>query len=256
MRNGIDCATKITKTVAEKLADAGQTFVARYLVPDKYEWKRLSPEEARIISDAGMDILSVFESMANRALSGFQGGQIDAGLCIEEAKRVGQPKETAIYFAVDFDVTSPDQLDLIEQYLKGAATVLGTTYAVGLYAEYEVIEEMKKRGAAKHFWQTYAWSKGKRSVHANVYQFKNGQTLAGITVDFNNSFGNEGFWNLKPVGVFADVPPNHWAAKDIEAVKDAGILVGGTDGNFNPDQPVTRAQLAAVLHRLMKREDK
>lgn len=150
VKNGIDCANKITKQVAEKLVTAGQTFVARYLVPAKYEWKRLSPEEAQIISDSGMNILSVFESTANRALDGFAGGEADALLALEEAAIVGQPKGKAIYFAVDFDVTKESQYDVVEQYLLGAASILGDDYSVGVYAEYSVIEEMGKRGACKH----------------------------------------------------------------------------------------------------------
>jgi hypothetical protein len=262
MQSGVDCATKVTKTVADKLAANGQKFVARYVVSEKHEWKRLSPEEAKTISDAGMDILSVFESSANRSLSGFEGGRADAQTCLGEIKRLSQPKGSAMYFAVDFDVTKPEQLDAIEQYLRGAAYVLGSSYPVGVYAEYSVIEEMGKRKAAKHFWQTYAWSNGKVSKLNNLYQYKNGQTLAGITVDFNNSYGNEGFWNLrpamptKPLTDFKDVPAGHWAEGAIANAVSKGLFVGRSDGTFGMGVPVTREELAVVVDRVLKGVDK
>lgn len=261
VKNGIDCASKITKQVAEKLVASGQTFVARYLVPAKYEWKRISPEEAQILSDSGMDILSVFESTANRALDGLSGGKADALLAFEEASIVGQPKGSAIYFAVDFDVTKPIQYDIIEQYLLGAGSILGDDYHVGLYAEYSVIEEMGKRGACKHFWQTYAWSQGKLSKLANVYQFRNGQQMAGITVDMNNSFGNEGFWNLRnaklaipPITKFPDVPGGHWAEQAIYKANKAGIMVGNPDGTFGLGKALTREEAASIVAKLLRRE--
>jgi N-acetylmuramoyl-L-alanine amidase len=49
--------------------------------------------------------------------------------------------------------------------------------------------------------------------------------------------------------IFPDVPPNHWAAEEIRFVKENGIMIGASDGNFNPDEPLTRAQMAVVLKR-------
>ncbi|BCV23306.1 glucosaminidase domain-containing protein [Gelria sp. Kuro-4] len=53
--------------------------------------------------------------------------------------------------------------------------------------------------------------------------------------------------------VFRDIE-GHWAKADIEAVAKAGLMSGYPDGRFGPDEPVTRAQLAAVVNRLLKRE--
>jgi N-acetylmuramoyl-L-alanine amidase len=53
----------------------------------------------------------------------------------------------------------------------------------------------------------------------------------------------------KPVRPVDDIT-GHWAEKAIrEAIKD-GVLAGFPDGTFRPDEPLTRAQLAAVLSRL------
>ena len=41
----------------------------------------------------------------------------------------------------------------------------------------------------------------------------------------------------------------HWAEKDIRWCIEHGLMKGYPDGSFKPDQPVTRAELAAVLKR-------
>ena len=54
-------------------------------------------------------------------------------------------------------------------------------------------------------------------------------------------------------GGFSDVPYKHWAASAIKTVDAAGIMSGHTDGTFKPDAPVTRAELAAVVERLLNK---
>ncbi|MBV9387333.1 MAG: S-layer homology domain-containing protein [Chroococcidiopsidaceae cyanobacterium CP_BM_ER_R8_30] len=50
----------------------------------------------------------------------------------------------------------------------------------------------------------------------------------------------------KPVN-FVDVPQNYWARPYIDALAARGIVSGFTDNYFRPDQPVTRAEFAAIL---------
>ena len=45
---------------------------------------------------------------------------------------------------------------------------------------------------------------------------------------------------------FADTP-GHWAEKSIDRWSEYGVVVGGGDGNFNPNQSITRAQMATIL---------
>lgn len=58
---------------------------------------------------------------------------------------------------------------------------------------------------------------------------------------------------VKKQGPFKDVPADFWAAKEIEAVRAAGLMSGRPDGTFGPNEPVTRAQLAVILAKLMKK---
>ncbi len=50
---------------------------------------------------------------------------------------------------------------------------------------------------------------------------------------------------------FKDVPSSHWAAVAIELVANKGLMQGYADGTFRPDNPISRAELAVVLQRLL-----
>ena len=50
-----------------------------------------------------------------------------------------------------------------------------------------------------------------------------------------------------PVGIFDDVDTNYWAAAWVEELYDEAITSGCSNGNFCPDQFVTRAQMAIFL---------
>jgi len=52
-----------------------------------------------------------------------------------------------------------------------------------------------------------------------------------------------------PAPKFKDVPASHWAAKPIAAATQKGVMRPAAKDQFRPDQPVTRAELAAVLVR-------
>lgn len=48
---------------------------------------------------------------------------------------------------------------------------------------------------------------------------------------------------------YIDVPSSHWAYSYIQKVSDAGYMVG-FDGQFRRDEPITRAELVALVLRL------
>ncbi len=53
-----------------------------------------------------------------------------------------------------------------------------------------------------------------------------------------------------PPGVarsFDDVPDNYWAKPYIDALSSREIIAGFQDGNYRPDMPVTRAQIATIV---------
>jgi len=46
---------------------------------------------------------------------------------------------------------------------------------------------------------------------------------------------------------------DHWAAAQINAVASAGWVTGYPDGTFRPDQSITRAEVAAIVNRILGR---
>jgi peptidoglycan hydrolase-like protein with peptidoglycan-binding domain len=54
---------------------------------------------------------------------------------------------------------------------------------------------------------------------------------------------------------FTDVTGDEWFAEAVEALAADGIVSGRADGSFGPSEPVTRAQLAALLARTLHLQD-
>jgi len=54
---------------------------------------------------------------------------------------------------------------------------------------------------------------------------------------------------------FSDIPLWFWATDDIEALAEAGIVQGFSDGTYQPSFPVDRAQMAVYLARALAGDD-
>lgn len=56
----------------------------------------------------------------------------------------------------------------------------------------------------------------------------------------------------RAVTPFTDVPASHWAAHDIDVAAQRGYVDGMEAGTFEPDRPITREQLCALLARVLE----
>ncbi len=188
---------------------AGKTFVMRYLYPDGPGGKGLDLSEVQDYRAHGLAVGVVFESSGGRSLSGFAAGASDAQIAVGQLVSLGMAG-TPVYFAVDFDAT-PAQYTAIASYLDGAASVLGKN-KTGLYAGLGPIDALVGVHCA-YGWQTYAWSGGRVSSKAHVYQYKNGQTLNGSSVDYCRSlkpdFGAYGTSLAEETGTPITPPRRH-----------------------------------------------
>jgi S-layer homology domain len=54
---------------------------------------------------------------------------------------------------------------------------------------------------------------------------------------------------------FPDVPPDYWARPFVDSLMKQGITVGSPDGSFRPDQPVTRAEYAALVQKAFEQQE-
>jgi hypothetical protein len=228
MAKGFDCAQALTQAVAERFRADGFEFVCRYVVPSG--WKRLTRQEAEAVSAAGLQIVSVYETTASRALGGRRAGLLDGVTAAEAARSLGQPKGSRIYFAVDFDA-APDQLKTVVDYIRAASEVT-PDYRTGVYGSAAVVEAVMSAQACSGFWQTYAWSKGRRIGGIHLYQYDNGPSglgkpMHGINVDLDEAQGDVGWWSTNPPAVPL---PAEEAGKELEehmlAKEDANKIIG------------------------------
>jgi hypothetical protein len=74
-------------------------------------------------------------------------------------------------------------------------------------------------------------------------------TRAQMAVFLLRSKYGSGYSPPSPTGVFGDVPTGYWAAAWIEQLAAEGITAGCGSGNYCPENPVTRDQMAVFLVR-------
>ena len=272
MIKGIDCAAKLTAQTATAIKAAGYSFAGRYLVPNSgsLAWKALTPAEAKIITSAGLRILTVWETTANRANAGERAGAEDGMRAAELARAMDMPAHGIIYFAVDYDARATDY-EAIAAYLRAARAQTGL-YDVGVYGSYSVIEAMHAAGVCKGYWQCLAWSQGQKSAYLTVYQGDYGKTVGGIAVDINDcpDMDAAGIWDysagkveeptVKDISLLSDeecyeilvkaqrhaakLPVPSWAREKFESSRQHGI----TDGT-RPAALVTRCEAAIMADR-------
>ena len=53
---------------------------------------------------------------------------------------------------------------------------------------------------------------------------------------------------------YADLPKDHWAYKQIQILTDFNVVVGYPDGNYRPDQNVTRAEFATMVIKAFEQQ--
>ncbi|MFF2179040.1 S-layer homology domain-containing protein [Lysinibacillus sp. NPDC058147] len=60
-------------------------------------------------------------------------------------------------------------------------------------------------------------------------------------------------FGLTPEGnnTFKDVDPSHWASGYIATLADHNIALGDENGNFRPNENLTRAQFTAFMYRAL-----
>lgn len=172
-----------------RAAKAGMKLGMMYLSNDPS--KNATPAKIKAYHQHGIGVLLGWETTADRALAGHDAGKADALEARRQVaalvKGVGYSPAAplAVAFAVDFD-TNPSQYPAIDAYFHGVREGFkGSRNRVGVYGEADVIEHLHKVGLTVMEWQTYAWSGGRLSTQADLYQFSNGQKLAGADVDLD-----------------------------------------------------------------------
>jgi hypothetical protein len=175
--------------VLNELKGSHIDFVARYYRSPASRWPALSPSEAQRLSSLGLNIVAVWEwHSGTPEYFTYASGYNDALTAYRQAKAVGQPAGSAVYFAVDFNAQG-QALSAVDQYFRGiaagfaAASGGNAEYKVGVYGSGAVCDAVKRAGLAQYSW------------------LSNSTAWAG-------SLGYDG-WNIKQGGRFAELSFNH-----------------------------------------------
>lgn len=105
-------------------------------------------------------------------------------------------------------------------------------------------------GEGYHAMALYGWD-GDTAIMQNSWgERSNAKT---VELDFDDI---KEFWLIVPYTLpgFTDVAENHWAYKDIIRCAEKAILQGYPDGTFKPEKEMTRAELCAMIYRMLKGE--
>lgn len=188
---------------------AGYAFVVRYLSDGGagLPGKLLTPAETNDLRANGVEIVSNWETTANRMLAGFNGGVADANAAQAQALACGGRKDRPIYFSADWDATEAQQAP-INDYLRGAASVIGAEN-VGIYGGFWPVSRALDAGVARWAWQTHAWSGNNWENRAQLEQLIGTVNVGGVDCDVNISHATDyGQWSISaPPNTGGNVPP-------------------------------------------------
>jgi hypothetical protein len=175
---GIDFAGGRPNPVAIK--NAGFNFVMRYLTPGgpSLPGKELLRNELEGYQNQGISVCLMYETTANMMLAGWAGGLPNAIEAASKSLHLGYPTNKPIYFACDIDV-QPMHYPVILDYLSACEQILGIG-KVGLYGEFDLLEAV---GLGYYLEQTTAWSHGRISNNAHIYQNGEQVVIDGVECD-------------------------------------------------------------------------
>lgn len=102
-------------------------------------------------------------------------------------------------------------------------------------------------------------------THSGIYigdnQFLSATTSKGIKIDsLDSSYWGPKFYGAKRVleevnlqsGEYQDVPQDHLAYEAVRTLSNQNVIKGIDSTTFQPEQPVTRGQAAAIINRVLK----
>jgi len=195
---GVD-ASQDCSTIAQLLSADGRSFVCRYYANSGK--KRLTTAELQKLNQSGLKVVVVWEDgfPTKPGYFSFTKGVDDGTSAYQDALQVGQPINTPIYFAVDYDASDSELAGVLNDYFVGLSTGIQTAsqgkndHPIGVYGSGATCAFMLRRGLATYSWlaMSTGWN-GSDFSDWNIRQSK-GSTYAGIQVDYdeasNDHFG-------------------------------------------------------------------
>ncbi len=230
----IDTNTNCGPHVAS-LKARGVQVIARYYASSS--WKRMTPPEARTLSDAGFRLVSVFEDSGKPPLT-VEYGQHDAQIALNQAKAVGQPQGTPIYMALENLPSgyNASHLPGLKLYFQGVASVLSGQYAVGAYSNGLTLATLLDTGLIQYAWLSASMGFAGSKEFAMTNRWNLWQKLPidlnwdGVSVDTNDTQGEFGAWAL-PARDNIDV-----AMRQMVQAPAEGAVTGAVAASITPQE--------------------
>ena len=197
-----NCSRKI-----EYLKQRGVTAVGRYHRIKKQEY-RITVAEAQKLSAAGILIFMVYEDTGQRAsfdLTKAQ-GTADGQTAVKQAREIGQPAGSTIYFAVEglpHGYTSAD-LPAIRDYFNGVQQAIGGLFKIGVYSDGVVCKTLLDEGFCTYTWLSASTSfEGTKAFYKSVrwnlaQKTPLDQDWEGLSVDVNEAKREFGAFLVAP----------------------------------------------------------
>ncbi|HEX7154514.1 MAG TPA: glycoside hydrolase domain-containing protein [Thermoanaerobaculia bacterium] len=196
---GVDSSSACTDTSIACLKAGGYSFVGRYYSRTTHiAGKKLTKAEAELIAKSGLILVTVYEDGPTQAsyFSAARGTQ-DAEAALAQAAAIGQPRDSAIYFTVDYDAAHGDITGGITEYFKAIAATINNAYAVGVYGSGAVCTAIKGGGLATYAWlaQSTGWTGFHEYAGWNIRQGAE-QSVCGLNSDLDEAQGEYGGFTL------------------------------------------------------------
>ena len=147
----------------------------------------------------------------------------DASAALDQAKRVGQPEGSAIYFGVDFNVNRLTVAPVLD-YFRALGRTVGNHYALGVYGNGFVNRVLRAEKLV-----AYSWISASRSHEETVAFYNSGRWHL-----FQNQVDRRWFAPAGRCGLGLDVDTNlqnpaapgigAWGAGEVEASRNARIF--------------------------------
>jgi hypothetical protein len=156
--------------------------------------KNWTADEVKNYLAAGIGCEFNWEDGASAALLGAAQGQRDAIEACRQLKLIlagvgfGPPTQLGIVFSVDQDINvgDPKVMGEIASYFREARAVCHQNgFWCGAYGEADLIDFLHNAGLTDFGWETLAWSGGRLSPNADLYQSSINNTVANSSVDLD-----------------------------------------------------------------------
>jgi hypothetical protein len=150
-----------------------------------YRGKCTTASELTAFTAHGLGMGLVYEDTLTDWRRGVAGGRTAGARARAHAHSIGFPDSRPIYMAIDQDVVSGSEFGGMLDYLQGAGERLGGAGLTGVYGEADVVDHARDAGVAAWYWQTAAWSRGRRTT-AHLFQRVGTVVVGGIGCDIND----------------------------------------------------------------------